>query len=504
MGWDIAHGQLINMAHTHTQQAEYASENAQPLLSAQTRPQAQTHLQAPSLSKKLLIVLFVFSLAITCAVTAAVTLTSYEVYEGQAEQDLLMQAQDYANDFSQVSTSEMVRVLSEVAFTGVRCTLIDSDGTVLFDNYANPETLENHSQREEVLQARASGSGALVRHSETLGSDTLYAASLVDNGAVVRLAQTRVSFASFLGNMALPLAFSLVAIFLFSLALARALTKMITRPFADIDMSQPLNNNAYVEIQPLLERVDQQRRELKGQNAELERAVSARREFTSNVSHEMKSPLQVIGGYAELMENGMVGTDDVAHFAHLIRQEATAMRDLIDDVLTLSRLDEHMSAQRMPIDMSAVVQRVCNRLASLARERGIDMHVNARAEALVYGDESLAEQMVYNLLDNAIKYNKEHGRVRVSVTTNASSGAVTLTVDDEGPGIPADLRERVFERFYRVDESRCRETGGTGLGLAIVKHAAQSLGGSVFVESSRLGGARFVVKFEGAPESEHA
>ena len=200
----------------------------------------------------------------------------------------------------------------------------------------------------------------------------------------------------------------------------------------------------------------------------------------------------------------MVGTEDVAHFAHLIRQEATAMRDLIDDVLTLSRLDEHMSAQRMPIDMSAVVQRVCNRLASLARERGIDMHVNARAEALVYGDESLAEQMVYNLLDNAIKYNKEHGRVRVSVTTNASSGAVTLTVDDEGPGIPADLRERVFERFYRVDESRCRETGGTGLGLAIVKHAAQSLGGSVFVESSRLGGARFVVKFEGAPESEHA
>ena len=235
----------------------------------------------------------------------------------------------------------------------------------------------------------------------------------------------------------------------------------------------------------------------------------------------MKSPLQVIGGYAELMESGMVDASDVPRFAGLIRREAQSMRGLIDDVLTLSRLDERVDAPLLPVDLSAVARRVCARLAPAAEERAVEIQQHFGAPVTVQGDESLAEQMIYNLVSNAIKYNKEGGIVRVTVTpqvapsqsTQADAGEEAaasgegepvsyvaapthayIAVDDEGPGIPPEMRDRVFERFFRLDSSRSRETGGTGLGLAIVKHAALSLGGTVHVEDSDLGGSRFVVE----------
>ena len=476
----------------------------------------------PSLANTLFAVLFSLSFAVMCAATCAATAASYEVYEGKAEQELLAQVSEYSQALSQQPAHEMTQALSEISFVDVRCTLIGADGTVLFDNYTDPATLDNHANREEVRQAKESGQVAVMRRSDTLGTDTLYAASLVSDGVVLRLAETRVSLASFLGSMALPLAASLVVIFVLSLLVARGLTKTITRPFRDIDMANPLENDAYEEIQPLLERVDLQRRELEGQNAELERAVFARREFTSNVSHEMKSPLQVIGGYAELMESGMVDASDVPRFAGLIRREAQSMRGLIDDVLTLSRLDERVDAPLLPVDLSAVARRVCARLAPAAEERAVEIQQHFGAPVTVQGDESLAEQMVYNLVSNAIKYNKEGGIVRVTVTpqvapsqptqvdaeggeaaASGEGGTVSsadaparayIAVDDEGPGIPPEMRDRVFERFFRLDSSRSRETGGTGLGLAIVKHAALSLGGTVHVEDSDLGGSRFVVE----------
>ena len=559
-----------------------------------------------SLSQRLLAVFFFVSFGVMCAATCAATAVCYTAYESKAEDALLSQASECAQDFAALSTDEMVRTLANEPFMDVRCTLIDADGNVLFDNYADPSLLDNHADREEVRQAKESGQVAIIRRSATFGTDTVYAAASVNDDVVLRLAESRVSLASFLGSMALPLAVSFVAIFLISLLTSRVLTKMITRPFSDIDLANPLDNDAYEEIQPLLERVDAQRRELEGQNAELERAVFARREFTGNVSHEMKTPLQVIGGYAELMESGMVDAADVPRFAGLVRQEADAMRGLIDDVLTLSRLDERTEVPSLPIDLPMVAKRVCARLALSADERKIDVQQCFDPAVVIRGDESLAEQMIYNLVSNAIKYNKDGGVVRVTVkrvphvsaampvaqtdvsvaslhsaadavsavnatgaigsvsAANAASAtaatapavevsaaeaagtidtagaaaaatevnegsaiadaaaatevnegsaiaaaaaatevsatpkdgkteSVIIAVDDEGPGIPPEMRERVFERFFRVDSSRSRETGGTGLGLAIVKHAALGLGGSVHVEDSDLGGSRFVV-----------
>ena len=446
-----------------------------------------------SLAGRIFWVLFLFSLAVAVAATVAATALSFSVYERDAEQILLAQASSYAELIEDKRSEDaMAASLAELPFVETRCTLIAADGTVVFDNYADPASMDNHAQREEVSAAKESGKVAVMRRSETMGSDTLYAAALVRDGIVVRLAETRTSLASFLGGLSWQLAATLVIIFLMSLLVAHGLTVLITRPLRKLDLSRPLDNDAYQELQPLLQRVDAQRSELEEQNRELEQAVALRREFTGNVSHEMKSPLQVIGGYAELMESGMVAPEDVPRFAGLIRSESHAMRELIDDVLSLSRLDERAEGSRVPIDLEGLCRRSAQRLEAAASERGVSVRLLLRRDIEVLGHPAMIEQMVYNLVSNAIKYNREGGLVLLQLESDA--GSALISVEDEGPGIPEELRERVFERFFRIDASRSRDTGGTGLGLAIVKHVAESQGGSVAVGKSHLGGAAFTVR----------
>ena len=446
-----------------------------------------------SLAGRIFWVLFLFSLAVAVAATVAATALSFSVYERDAEQILLAQASSYAELIEDKRSEDaMAASLAELPFVETRCTLIAADGTVVFDNYADPTSMDNHAQREEVSAAKESGKVAVMRRSETMGSDTLYAAALVRDGIVVRLAETRTSLASFLGGLSWQLAATLVIIFLMSLLVAHGLTVLITRPLRKLDLSRPLDNDAYQELQPLLQRVDAERSELEEQNRELEQAVALRREFTGNVSHEMKSPLQVIGGYAELMESGMVAPEDVPRFAGLIRSESQAMRELIDDVLSLSRLDERAEGSRVPIDLEGLCRRSAQRLEAAASERGVSVRLLLRRDIEVLGDPAMIEQMVYNLVSNAIKYNREGGLVLLQLESDA--GSALISVEDEGPGIPEELRERVFERFFRIDASRSRDTGGTGLGLAIVKHVAESQGGSVAVGKSHLGGAAFTVR----------
>ena len=334
-----------------------------------------------SLAGRIFWVLFLFSLAVAVAATVAATALSFSVYERDAEQILLAQASSYAELIEDKRSEDaMAASLAELPFVETRCTLIAADGTVVFDNYADPASMDNHAQREEVSAAKESGKVAVMRRSETMGSDTLYAAALVRDGIVVRLAETRTSLASFLGGLSWQLAATLVIIFLMSLLVAHGLTVLITRPLRKLDLSRPLDNDAYQELQPLLQRVDAQRSELEEQNRELEQAVALRREFTGNVSHEMKSPLQVIGGYAELMESGMVAPEDVPRFAGLIRSESQAMRELIDDVLSLSRLDERAEGSRVPIDLEGLCRRSAQRLEAAASERGVSVRLLLRRD----------------------------------------------------------------------------------------------------------------------------
>ena len=442
-------------------------------------------------------VLFGVSFAVMLAVTLAVGAVCFWVYEGDAEDLLLSQARAAAVIIDAESdNSQMTEALSRIPFVDMRCTLISSSGEVLYDNWEDASSLGSHADREEVKAAKTQQQATVLRRSATLGSDALYAAILLANGSVLRLSEVRTSLPSFLGGMSLPLAVSLVVIIVVSALVSRKLTDHIVRPLGEIDLACPTKNEAYRELQPLLERIDTQYRELAAQNVALEHANNMRREFTGNVSHEMKTPLQVIGGYAELMEAGVVPAQDVPRFAGLIRTEASSMRTLIDDVLTLSRLDEQGAGQGQeqgdPVDLAQVCRRVAERLTPRAQERGESIQLACRGSHIVRASASLAEQMVYNLIDNAVRYNREGGLVLVALTSDDSH--VELEVSDEGTGIPSELRERVFERFFRVDASRSRETGGTGLGLAIVKHAVETLGGTVSIDDSPCGGARFVVR----------
>ncbi len=240
-------------------------------------------------------------------------------------------------------------------------------------------------------------------------------------------------------------------------------------------------------------------------NEELARAEKMRRDFTANVSHEMKTPLQVISGYAELMANGLVPPEDVPRFAKLIYDESQAMRALIDDVLVLSRLDEVApdAEDAADVDLSAAAEHVAQRLAKPARDAGVRLRVQLEP-VLVRGNETLLEQMIYNLVENGIRYNREDGLVIVETSEEraADNAQVAIVrVSDTGAGIPPDKRDKVFERFYRLEKSRSKETGGTGLGLAIVKHAALYHGGDVTVESQEDKGTCFTVRLPVASSS---
>ena len=221
-------------------------------------------------------------------------------------------------------------------------------------------------------------------------------------------------------------------------------------------------------------------------------AEQQRREFTANVSHELKSPLQSIMGSAELLENGLVKAEDVPRFVGHIRSEAGRLVVLIDDIIRLSQLDEGDELTAEPVDLLALAQDTAASLADKAEKNGITLKV--RGEPLTYrGVRRLLSEILFNLCDNAIKYNRPNGSVTVTVAKEEKG--IALSVADTGIGIPPEHLNRIFERFYCVDKSHSKETGGTGLGLSIVKHAAQYHGATVEVQSKEGEGTKFTIHF---------
>ena len=433
------------------------------------------------LSTRLFAAIFGASLAVLLIAAAAMVAVSWTIYEGNAEDALSAQVEVTSSRLSGKTEQQMIQDLKTPQLAQTRVTLVSPGGTVLYDNYADASTLENHGSRQEIAAASAGGRSVTLRHSETTGVDTLYAAVVIDDrGYVLRLAEERTSLPMYLGAMVAPLAAIVVLIIAVSLLLARFLARRIAAPLLSIDLESPLAGAAYVEVEPLLSRIETQRNELHAKNEQLGKTVQLRREFAGNVSHEMKSPLQVIGGYAELIESGMAKGEDAQRFAGIIRQESASMRTLVDDVLTLSRLDERLQQDESVFDLVVVCRRAVARL-------GVDVDFKVPDVALSKGSEALAEQLVYNLVDNAARHGQPDGAIEIALELDDASWK--LTVSDDGPGIPSEHWDRVFERFYRVDSSRSRDTGGTGLGLAIVKHAAESMGGSVAVVEPKLGGA---------------
>lgn len=469
-----------------------------------------------------------------------------------------------------------------------RITWIQADGKVIYDTQAGADSMENHADRQEVKQALAEGEGSSSRYSDTLMEKTSYYARLLDDGSVLRVSTTYATAGLLVLGMLQPILVVLIAALVLSGILARRISKRIVEPMNSIDLDRPLENDTYEELSPLLNRINQQHKEIEMQmrylkqrtdeftqitesmkeglilldnkgnvlsineaaqniletdsdcigqsflsiersrninNAiqsafeeghseiyaqygsreyqvdisriesggetvgavllafditEQQNAQRNRREFTANVSHELKTPLQGIIGSAELIENGMVKPEDMPRFIGHIRKEASRLVTLIEDIIRLSQLDEGRQMPSEQVDLFELADEVKSVLEGACEAKNINMKLMGE-HVCVDGVKRLLYEIIYNLCDNAVKYNNEGGIADIDISSDEKNAYIT--VRDSGIGIPQDQQERVFERFYRVDKSHSKESGGTGLGLSIVKHAVSYHNGTISMNS---------------------
>ena len=366
-------------------------------------------------------------------------------------------------------------------------TWIAADGEVIYDSmYDSP--VSNQSEYDEIKEAFESGSGQETRKSDSNGKATMYYAKLCLDGTVIRLARP-VSAVRYALLTVSPILWVLILVLIISGILAFRVAKQIVTPINEMDIDDP-KNNPYPELAPLLDKIEEQKLTIQEEASSRE---EMRREFSANVSHELKTPLTSISGFAELMSQGNVSPDKVSEFSKDIYKESQRLIALIDDIIKLSRLDE---GNDIPKDENVDLLDICNDVASalrpIASKRNIRIDING-STTQIKGANQLLFEMIYNLCDNAVKYNFPGGMVTLKLEEDDAH--IRLSVSDTGIGIPPEHQKRVFERFYRVDKSHSKEIGGTGLGLSIVKHGALYHGAEIEMESEQGKGTRITLVF---------
>lgn len=486
--------------------------------------------------------------------------------------------------------------LENVEADRFRVTWIDTDGTVLFDTQVDQAAMENHADREEIQEAFATGAGSAVRNSSTLTEQTYYEARRLTDGTVLRISTNQASAWALMMDLLWPIILIAVLAIGLSLVLARRMARNIVEPLNKLNLEQPLSNDTYEELSPLLRRINQQHLQIDAQMRKLQRktdeftqitshmqeglvvldketrirsinsaaidifdtaescvgssffqvnrsnplrqalndaldrghgsviqelegriyrfdmssiqsdgnllgavilgvdvtetqsAERMRREFSANVSHELKTPLQGIIGSAELLESGMVKMEDTPRFVGHIRKEAARLVNLIEDIIRLSQLDEGVKLPAETVDILELAEEVKTILQPSAEEKNVRISISGEGFSVV-GVRRMLQEIIYNLCDNAIKYNIPGGSVAIHAENNR------LDVRDTGIGISAEHKDRIFERFYRVDKSHSKASGGTGLGLSIVKHAAAYHNAEIALDSIPGRGTTVTIQF---------
>ncbi|MBQ7371759.1 MAG: two-component sensor histidine kinase [Blautia sp.] len=345
-----------------------------------------------------------------------------------------------------------------------RITWIDENGTVLYDSEFS-DAVANQKEVAEVRQAFASGEGQGIRQSESSGVTTMYYAWRCEDGTILRLSRPMSTLRYALVALS-PVVLVFLLVLLISGVLSFRVAKQIVHPINTLDLDHP-DETIYPELSPLISRIQEQKITIQ---EEMEQREQMRREFSANVSHELKTPLASISGFAELMAQGAVPEERTREFAGDIYRESQRMITLVNDIIKLSRLDENgIQTEWETIDLYDLAEDTLDSLRAAADSRNISLKLTGTS-GKVQGVWQLLDEMLYNLCDNAIKYNHPGGSVTVNVSSSETD--VRVTVTDTGIGIPPEHQKRVFERFYRVDKSHSKEIGGTGLGLSIVKHGA--------------------------------
>ena len=423
------------------------------------------------------------------ATVVGITIIYYGLFQRQVRADLAVSAKLLRDThyFESVNIDTDDIDLS-TGIEELRVTWVAEDGLVLYDNDASAELLTNHNDRPEIKEAFIDGVGEAVRKSDTMNQNTFYYAILLDNGTVLRVATNAQSLWAVFMSVAPIIILIILIIITVCVLISHLLTRQLIRPI-EVMVSNLENadyESPYKELDPLSEM-------LRSQHTDVLAAAKARQDFTANVSHELKTPLTAISGYAELLEGGMVSEDKQNHFYHEIRKNADRLLALINDIIKLSELDrvDHGIAFEQ-IDLYEVAKECVNELSVSARLKDISINIDGK-ESSIHGDKELIKELIENLVQNAIRYNNPGGKVLVSVNTQDNS--TCLIVKDNGIGIPAADQQRVFERFYRVDKSRSKATGGTGLGLAIVKHIVEIHDAKIELDSAPGVGTTISVLF---------
>lgn len=547
------------------------------------------------MTKRILRSILLVAVLVLAASTGATLGILYYHFGGQLEEELRREA-----SYLSVSVKkEGIEAFDDLPADAERVTYIDTDGTVLFDNRADENGMENHGDREEVKEALEQGSGTAVRNSDTLSQRTLYYALRLSDGKVLRVSSTQYNIPGLLGGMIQPLLIILILMAVLSAWIAYRVSRGIVEPINQLDLDHPEDNQVYDEIAPLLTKINRQQKQIRreitdakrqqeefsiitenmeegfvildvhtevlsynssalkllgaeesrerrsilamNRSQEFQRIVEQvlsgrhvitmlelgdrscqiaanpvfhdnevsgavllildvtermkgeqmRREFTANVSHELKTPLTSISGFAEIISDGFVKPEDTRKFAGRIFKEAQRLITLVNDVIKISQLDEgKLPYEREETDLYELCREILRRMEERASAAGVHLYLKGPHKKITTV-QTILDEVLNNLCDNGIKYNKKGGNL--TVTIEEGEGETRISVEDQGIGIPAEDQKRVFERFYRVDKSHSKAIGGTGLGLSIVKHGAMYLGAEVKVESTLGKGSTFTL-----------
>ena len=439
------------------------------------------------MAKKTLYKIFAFGVSVITITAVLILSVFYSYSDNQLKEQLRVVESVVENQLAQDDDTAFI---SNHIDKNVRITLVAKDGTVIADSQESANKLENHLNRQEIQQAIKNGEATVTRHSDTQEKKVYYFAKQLDNGNILRVSAEAKSIGKFFSDYIMYIFLCIIVVIVAAVFVSMGITKSIVKPITQL--GQSLDNidkfKSDEELKPLVNALLQQKKKQKMLDKQ-------KKQFTANVSHELKTPLTSIAGYAELIETGMAKPEDIKPFAGVIRKQALRLVSLSEDIIQLSQLeesdDEDMSFES--VNLYEIAQRCVEALNINAINKGVTLNLTGE-ECYIRGKAQLVEELVYNLCDNAIRYNKEN--VNVTVTVNPLEKGASVSVKDTGIGIPKKYQERIFERFFRVDKSRSKATGGTGLGLAIVKHITQLHDAKLEISSEEGKGTEIIVTFK--------
>ncbi len=439
------------------------------------------------MTKKTLYKIFAFAVSVITITAILILSVFYSYSDNQLKEQLRVVESVVENQLAQDDDTAFI---SNHIDKNVRITLVAKDGTVIADSQESANKLGNHLNRQEIQQAIKNGEATVTRHSDTQEKKVYYFAKQLDNGNILRVSAEAKSIGKFFSDYIIYILLCIIVVIVTAVFVSMGITKSIVKPITQL--GQSLDNidkfKSDEELKPLVNALLQQKKKQKMLDKQ-------KKQFTANVSHELKTPLTSIAGYAELIETGMAKPEDIKPFAGVIRKQALRLVSLSEDIIQLSQLeesdDEDMSFES--VNLYEIAQRCVEALNINAINKGVTLNLTGE-ECYIRGKAQLVEELVYNLCDNAIRYNKENGNVTVTVTPLEKGASVS--VKDTGIGIPKKYQERIFERFFRVDKSRSKATGGTGLGLAIVKHITQLHDAKLEISSEEGKGTEIIVTFK--------